>query len=132
MVVSQGDSPSLIITPHSLTSIYMYTKVLQICKISGTYVERILCFSNVLFIAFFAFNHIDHVSRFAISRGFYWICFPSDRALEHLNRLDVVTTLTTSLLTLRIPLMKGFLLPRNRSGASDYYSDLLFCLSSIA
>ena len=70
-----------------------------------SYVECILCFSNILFFTFYTLDHVHHVSRRTVGRGFYWICFPGDRALESLYRLDVLTGLTMNLLALRIPLV---------------------------
>ena len=46
-----------------------------------SYVEHVLWFSHILFVTFCTLNHVDHVSRLTVSHGFYWICFPNDRAL---------------------------------------------------
>ena len=71
-----------------------------------TYVERILRFSNILFIAFCTFDHIDHIRCFAICRGFDGIYCPSDRALKPFYRFDVFTRFTTCMLAPGIPLVR--------------------------
>ena len=40
-----------------------------------SYVECILCFSNILFLALCTFDHMDHIECFTIVRGFYLIYF---------------------------------------------------------
>lgn len=73
------------------------------------YVKCILCYSNILFIAFCTFDYIDHISCVSICSGFDWIGFPSDQALEIVYWFDVITHLTMSLLALGIPLERHWL-----------------------
>ena len=63
-----------------------------------SYVERIHCFSRILFITFCTFDHMDNIGCFTICQGFAGRHFASSRALKPFYRLDVITRFTTCLL----------------------------------
>ena len=80
-----GESGSI----GSLSLCEMFASSLWICSITKTAKDLL--------------DHVDHVSRLTISRSFYWICFPSNRVLKSLYRLDVSTGLAANLLAPGIP-----------------------------
>ena len=93
-------------TSHWLFQTSMFNIELMVAHL---YVECIVCFSNILFLAFYSFDDIYLSSFITNICGFYWLWFPSDWGLKSLFWLEVVTGFATNLLAPGISPVRSFL-----------------------